>query len=70
MTTSRQAGFADAAETWNRRFEGDDFLFGTEPNAWLRRHAALWPQGGRILSVADGEGVDDRVPLTQKVAAR
>jgi len=56
MTTASPAGFADAAETWNRRFQGDDFLFGTEPNAWLRRHAALWPQGGRILSVADGEG--------------
>lgn len=24
--------FTDAAQTWNRRFEGADFLFGTEPN--------------------------------------
>lgn len=56
MTSSPPGGFADAAETWNRRFDGDGFLFGTEPNVWLRRHASLWPRGGRILSVADGEG--------------
>ena len=36
---ARAAGFADAAETWNRRYAGDDFLFGTAPNAWLRDHA-------------------------------
>jgi len=48
--------FTDAAETWNRRFEGADFLFGTEPNAWLREHAGAFPHGGRVLSVADGEG--------------
>lgn len=49
--------FTDAAETWNRRFTqaGGDFLFGREPNAWLRRHAA-WPAGARVLCVADGEG--------------
>jgi SAM-dependent methyltransferase len=48
--------FPDAAEHWNRRFQRDDFLFGTEPNAWLREHAAALPPGGRVLSVADGEG--------------
>ena len=49
--------FTDPAETWNRRFTGagDGFLFGREPNAWLRRHAA-WPPGARVLCVADGEG--------------
>ena len=52
----RLSAFADAAETWNRRYAGDDFLFGTEPNAWLREHAVSLPSGGRILSVADGEG--------------
>ncbi len=50
------AAFPDAAEHWNRRFERDDFLFGTEPNAWLREHVAALPPGGRVLSVADGEG--------------
>jgi 2-polyprenyl-3-methyl-5-hydroxy-6-metoxy-1,4-benzoquinol methylase len=53
---STPPAFTDAAETWNRRYAGDEFLFGTEPNAWLREHASSLPSGGRILSVADGEG--------------
>jgi SAM-dependent methyltransferase len=53
---STPPAFTDAAETWNRRYAGDDFLFGTEPNAWLREHAGALPRGGRILGVADGEG--------------
>jgi SAM-dependent methyltransferase len=53
--TPPATAFADAAATWNRRFEGDEFLFGTEPNAWLKEHAAVWPKGGRVLCVADGE---------------
>ena len=48
--------FTDAAETWNRRFGADGFLFGTEPNAWLAEHAGVWQPGQRVLSVADGEG--------------
>ncbi len=54
MTTP--PAFTDAAETWNRRYAGDEFLFGTEPNTWLREHAHALPPGARILSVADGEG--------------
>jgi len=50
------AGFPDAAATWNRRFEAEGFLFGTEPNGWLRDHAAVWAPGSRVLCVADGEG--------------
>lgn len=50
------SAFPDAADTWNRRYAGDSFLFGTEPNAWLRDHADALPPGGRVLSVADGEG--------------
>jgi SAM-dependent methyltransferase len=48
--------FSDPAGTWNQRFAGDDFLFGTEPNAWLREHAGVWQLGQRVLCVADGEG--------------
>jgi SAM-dependent methyltransferase len=47
---------SDAAAHWNTRFAGHDFLFGTEPNQWLRDHAAVLPSGGRVLCVADGEG--------------
>lgn len=48
--------FADAAETGNRRFGSDGFLFGTEPNAWLKEQAHHWPAGARVPCVADGEG--------------
>lgn len=50
--------FADAAQTWNRRYAaaGDDFLFGAQPNDWLRRQAHRLVRGGRWLCVADGEG--------------
>ena len=48
--------FPDDAGTWNKRFAGEDYLFGTEPNAYLREHAAYWRPGSRLLCVADGEG--------------
>ncbi|HEX2531456.1 MAG TPA: class I SAM-dependent methyltransferase [Burkholderiaceae bacterium] len=47
---------ADAATAWNDRFRQDTYVFGTEPNAYLRRHAGLWKAGQRVLCVADGEG--------------
>jgi len=50
------AGFADPAGTWNKRFAADGYLFGTEPNVWLREQAGLWSAGQRVLCVADGEG--------------
>jgi SAM-dependent methyltransferase len=48
--------FSDDAATWNKRFRTDDYVFGTEPNEYLREHAAHWPPGCRVLCVADGEG--------------
>lgn len=53
---AKAAGFSDPAGSWNKRFESPGFLFGTEPNAWLREHAAVWRPGDRVLCVADGEG--------------
>lgn len=47
---------ADAAAMWNSRYQGDEYLFGTEPNAYLRRHGGLWHPGQAVLCVADGEG--------------
>jgi SAM-dependent methyltransferase len=49
-------GFEDPAGTWNKRFTAAGFLFGTEPNRWLRSHADAWQPGDRVLAVADGEG--------------
>jgi SAM-dependent methyltransferase len=56
MDSPPPTSFPDAAFTWNRRFEAQEWLFGTEPNAWLRDHAGLWKPGQRVLCVADGEG--------------
>ena len=49
--------FTNPAGQWNQRYaSADGFLFGTEPNAWLRQHAGTWQAGQRVLCVADGEG--------------
>jgi SAM-dependent methyltransferase len=56
LNTSSAQPFGDPAGTWNQRFSGDGYLFGTEPNVWLREHAGLWHSGARVLCVADGEG--------------
>lgn len=53
---STPPAFADAAQTWNRRYDGAEFLFGTAPNEWLREQAHRFPPQGRVLCVADGEG--------------
>lgn len=49
-------GFSNPRETWDKRFSTDDYIFGTEPNAWLAAHADLLQPGMRVLAVADGEG--------------
>jgi len=41
---------------WDERFAGSDYLFGTEPNAFLAREAHRISPAGRVLAVADGEG--------------
>lgn len=49
-------GFSNPRETWDSRFASEDYIFGTEPNAWLAQHAHLLQPGMRVLAVADGEG--------------
>jgi len=43
---------------WNTRYAaaGDDYVFGTEPNRFLARRAALLEEGATAMSIADGEG--------------
>ena len=48
--------FPDPAATWNKRFENEAYIFGLEPNEYLRAHASLLTTGSRVLCVADGEG--------------
>jgi SAM-dependent methyltransferase len=50
------ADFEKPLETWNARFARDDYLFGEEPNAFLRKHAHWIKPAGSVLCVADGEG--------------
>jgi cyclopropane fatty-acyl-phospholipid synthase-like methyltransferase len=41
---------------WNERYAGDDYHFGTEPNAFLVSQQSLLKPGLSCLAVADGEG--------------
>ena len=43
-------------ERWQARFAVPEYIFGTEPNAFLRAHKHLLPKQGRVLAIADGEG--------------
>ena len=40
--------------SWNERFAGADFFYGTAPNDFLAEHAAAL--SGPVLSLAEGEG--------------
>ena len=42
--------------SWDDRYAGDEYLFGTEPNRFLVACRSLLGDGGRALCVADGEG--------------
>ena len=48
--------FPDEIARWNDRFSGDDYHFGTAPNAFLASEAERLRPGSRVLCVADGEG--------------
>jgi cyclopropane fatty-acyl-phospholipid synthase-like methyltransferase len=43
-------------ERWETRFRAPDYIFGKEPNAFLKAQAPRLRAGGTALSVADGEG--------------
>jgi SAM-dependent methyltransferase len=49
-------GNAEARANWDRRYEGADYLFGTNPNRFLASCADLLNEGQRALCIADGEG--------------
>jgi cyclopropane fatty-acyl-phospholipid synthase-like methyltransferase len=41
---------------WDERYAIEDYLFGTEPNAFLVTQRHLLKPGASVLAVADGEG--------------
>ncbi len=55
-TPAPGAGFSDPRATWDARFSGEAFLFGTAPNVFLAQQAPRLRAGQRALCVADGEG--------------
>ena len=44
-----------ARAQWEQRYGADEYLYGTEPNEFLRDHADELPPG-RVLCLAEGEG--------------
>lgn len=46
----------DQAAFWNERYAADEYLFGTQPNAFLAREAHRLTPGSKVLAIADGEG--------------
>lgn len=41
---------------WDERFSAGHYVYGVEPNDFLREHVARLPGGGRVLCLAEGEG--------------
>ena len=39
---------------WNQRYAGDDYIYGTEPNSFLAKHAGMLSDP--VLSIGEGEG--------------
>jgi cyclopropane fatty-acyl-phospholipid synthase-like methyltransferase len=46
----------DMSSIWDERYAIEDYLFGTEPNAFLVTQRHLLKPGANVLAVADGEG--------------
>lgn len=40
---------------WDKRYQSDDYVYGLEPNDFLRDHLSYLPPG-RLLSLGEGEG--------------
>ncbi|WP_058368640.1 class I SAM-dependent methyltransferase [Psychrobacter sp. ENNN9_III] len=41
---------------WNERYSKPEYVFGTEPNDFLKEQFQRIPAGGRVLCLAEGEG--------------
>lgn len=44
------------SDFWNQRYAVEEYVFGTEPNAFLAAQAHCFVPGQRVLAAADGEG--------------
>lgn len=41
---------------WDQRYRGEEYLFGREPNAFLKGETYRFQNGAKVLAIADGEG--------------
>ncbi len=48
--------FKAPLQTWNERFAAEGYLFGLEPNGYLKSCERFLPKTGNALCIADGEG--------------
>src|SRR3546814_14581691 len=46
----------DQAAFWNARYAANEYLFGTQPNAFLARESHRLAPGSKVLAIDDGEG--------------
>lgn len=41
---------------WDTRFGQEEYVYGREPNAFLKEHHLVFPKHARVLSLGEGEG--------------
>lgn len=41
---------------WDTKYDTTEYIYGKKPNDFLHAHSHLFPSGGRILCLAEGEG--------------
>lgn len=41
---------------WNEKFSAEDYLYGTQPNDFLKAMSSLLPQTSKVLCIGEGEG--------------
>lgn len=43
---------------WDKRYSEEGFAYGVEPNDFLKAHYSQIPKGGKVLCLAEGEGIN------------
>jgi cyclopropane fatty-acyl-phospholipid synthase-like methyltransferase len=56
MMTRQELRSMSELERWETRFSAPGYLFGTEPNAFLKNQAHRLRKGQKALAIGDGEG--------------
>ena len=44
------------ANQWNERYSSTDYVYGTEPNDFLKCVSDRLPESAKVLSIGEGEG--------------